>query len=81
MENYIKEYLKWINNKVFPFWAEKELDQINNGFFELINENGNHINYFRRSRLVARQIYSFSKSEELSWKGSSKEIISMGSNF
>ena len=39
------------------------------------------INSFRRSRLVARQIYSFSKSKELGWTGSSKEIISMGLDF
>ncbi len=81
MQKFINEYLKWINNEVFPFWAEKGIDQINNGFFELINENGNPINSFRRSRLVARQIYSFSKSEELGWTGSSKEIISMGLDF
>ena len=81
MQKYINEYLRWINNEVFPFWAEKGLDQINNGFFELINENGNPKNSFRRSRLVARQIYSFSKSKELGWTGDSKEIISMGLNF
>ena len=78
MQKYINEYLRWINNEVFPFWAEKGLDQINNGFFELINENGNPKNSFRRSRLVARQIYSFSKSKELGWTGDSKEIIYMG---
>ena len=81
MEKFINEYLNWINNDVFPFWSENGLDKINSGFFELVNENGNPINTLRRSRLVARQIYSFVKSEELGWEGSSKKIVSMGLNF
>ena len=36
MQKYINEYLRWINNEVFPFWSEKGLDKIAKGNMDCI---------------------------------------------
>ncbi len=76
-KNHLKE---WIINDAIPNWYYRGLDK-NMGFFEALDYEKNPILLPRRTRLVARQIYSFILAKELGWDGPYEDIVEHGLNF
>lgn len=77
----IQHYQNWMKNEVWPLWLAKGVDWDKKAFFEYLdpvtltcNEN------FRRLRVAARQIISFSKAHELEVPRS-EEAVFIGLDF
>lgn len=79
-----KEYLNlrgWLFNSALPLWSSVGRDDVNGGFFEKISKTGQPIEAARRTRVVCRQIYSFSAARKMGWGGDSETIIRHGWEF
>jgi mannose/cellobiose epimerase-like protein (N-acyl-D-glucosamine 2-epimerase family) len=56
----------WVKVKALPFWADTGVDRVHGGFVEQLDLSGRpHDPGFKRTRVTARQIYSFAQGAEL----------------
>ena len=69
----------WLYNYCLPLW-EQSLDP-RGGFFERIHQDGSPDNIDRRSRVAARQIYSYALAKDRGYKGQADLIIQHGLNW
>lgn len=68
----------WLMDIAFPFWTEHGVDRQHGGFTESLTLDGRDNGAdFKRTRVTARQIYSFSQAYELGWPGA-REIVEHG---
>lgn len=71
----------WLFVEVLPLWQEFGVDRQNGGFYERLNSDAQPVpNAPRRTRVVARQIYSFAAAGRLGWNGDWTEVVSHGAN-
>jgi len=78
------EYLnlkRWLFDSALPLWSSIGRDEVNGGFFEKIAKDGVPIEAARRTRVVCRQIYSFSAARRMGWAGDSEAIVRHGLAF
>ncbi|MBM7322311.1 HAD-IIIA family hydrolase [Agrobacterium pusense] len=78
------EYLnlkRWLFDSAFPLWSSVGRDDVNGGFFEKISKDGLPIEEARRTRVVCRQIYSFSVAKKMGWAGDAEAVVRHGWEF
>ncbi len=78
------EYLKlrqWLFEAALPLWSSVGRDDANGGFFEKIDKNGAPVEAARRTRVVCRQIYSFSAARKMGWTGDVEGLVQHGWDF
>lgn len=78
------EYLflkDWLFNEALPLWSTIGRDHTNGGFYEKIDRNGCEVEFPRRTRLVSRQIYSFSTAGKIGWSGDFEGAVRHGWEF
>lgn len=78
------EYLdlkKWLFEAALPLWSSVGRDDVNGGFFEKIDKNGVAVEAARRTRVVCRQIYSFSAAKKMGWSGDAEGLVQHGWSF
>jgi len=78
------EYLelkKWLFETALPLWSSVGRDDVNGGFFEKIDRGGVAIEAARRTRVVCRQIYSFSAAKNMGWSGDAEGLVNHGWGF
>ena len=69
----------WLFVEALPFWARSGVDMRSGGFFEKIGQDGIAITDVpRRTRVVARQIYSFAAAGRLGWQGDWRALVDHG---
>ncbi|MBX8824318.1 AGE family epimerase/isomerase [Ochrobactrum sp. SFR4] len=71
----------WLFEKALPYWALKGTDHRHGGFYESLSLQGLPIAGPRRTRTMARQIYSFAKSYQSGWSGEAAGLIAHGLLF
>ncbi|WP_334152703.1 HAD-IIIA family hydrolase [Agrobacterium pusense] len=72
---------RWLFDSALPLWSSIGRDEINGGFFEKISRQGVPIEAARRTRVVCRQIYSFSAAKKMGWLGDSDAMVRHGLSF
>ena len=74
---YNKKYAyEWLMTKAFPFWAANGIDYQNGGVHEALDYSGIPVDLgYKRSRVLSRQIYSFSKAKVMGWDGNADSIL------
>lgn len=72
---------KWLQDDCLPLWADKGLDIVNGGFFEQLNQDLSPNNIARRTRVAARQIYTFALARKMGFGGSVDKVISHGLEY
>jgi mannose/cellobiose epimerase-like protein (N-acyl-D-glucosamine 2-epimerase family) len=61
---------QWLYEDALPFWAANGIDRVNGGYVEHLNLDGSDANVsFKRTRVIARQIYVFSHASLTGWDG------------
>ena len=66
---------------ILPYWENNGIDFNKGGFYEFLNTSGKGFGEIRRTRLIARQIYSFSEGFALGWEGPVEKVIKHGLDF
>lgn len=70
---------KWLFNAALPFWGGVGLDLQNGGFHEKFEHNGVAVTGIpRRTRVIARQIYSFAAAGRMGWTGNWRAVVNHG---
>ena len=72
---------QWLFEHALPLWSSRGTDLEKGGFFERLNPDATIPDDPRRSRLVARQVYVFSKAHELGWQGPALDRVDHGLDF
>jgi mannose/cellobiose epimerase-like protein (N-acyl-D-glucosamine 2-epimerase family) len=71
----------WLFCESLPLWQEHGIDHKNGGFFERLDSSARPIvDIPRRTRVVARQIYSFAAAGRLGWPGDWREVVDHGAS-
>ena len=77
-----KQYLTyehWLFNAALPFWGGPGVDFEHGGFHEKFDQRGRVVRGVpRRTRVVARQIYSFAAAGRMGWEGDWSAIVDHG---
>lgn len=60
-----KQLHDWLLNKCVPLWFDNSIDHVNGGFFEQLNQDLTPNNINRRTRVSARQIFSFAQVKKI----------------
>lgn len=82
MQSEIKTKIKnWLFNSCLPIWWEKGADFEIGGFYERLNLDLSPDNINRRTRVAARQIYSYAKAELMGYQGETRAPIQHGLNW
>lgn len=69
----------WLFEDVLPLWQEQGVDWKRGGFHEKLDADARPIaNVPRRTRVVARQIYSFAAAGRLGWTGDWNSVVDHG---
>ncbi len=66
---------------ILPYWEKNGIDFNKGGFYEFLKNSDKGFGEIRRTRLIARQIYSFSEGFALGWEGPIERIIQHGLDF
>ena len=75
----LRDQLKsWATETAYPLWWEAGADRRSGGFFEKLDLEGRPVDGPRRSRVLPRQIFSFSIARDLGWSGPWREAIEHG---
>lgn len=74
-----EDMLGWLLNAALPRWASDDgVDRVQGGFFEKIAQDGRSMDGPRRTRVVARQIFSFLAAQRMGWGGDIDPIVEHG---
>jgi mannose/cellobiose epimerase-like protein (N-acyl-D-glucosamine 2-epimerase family) len=69
----------WLFNDALPFWGNTAVDFERGGFHEKFDQSGVAVpDVPRRTRVVARQIYSFAAAGRMGWNGDWASIVDHG---
>ena len=68
----------WLFDHALPLWAQKGVDQAKGGFYERLNLDGTPDDINRRTRVAARQVYSYALAKRMGYKGVSDAVIDQG---
>lgn len=58
----------WMFETALPFWFEQGVDRRDGGYVEMFDAHGQASASFKRTRVMARQLYVFSHASLLGWK-------------
>ena len=68
----------WLFQKALPIWWNTGGDKVKGGFFEKINLDGTPYDINRRTRVAARQVFSYAKAKTLGYTGETDAAIDQG---
>lgn len=71
----------WLHDQALPLWQTTGFQGEKEGFVETIHLNGTPTDTHRRSRVPARQIYSFAEAGMRGWSGDWQGVITDGLGF
>ena len=72
-------FRRWLFEDVLPLWQERGVDWLGGGFHERLDENACPVAGLpRRTRVVARQIYSFAAAGRMGWRGDWAGVVDHG---
>ncbi len=75
------EAQRWLFADALPFWASSGTDWAGWGFWEQFDLQGQRIDAVpRRTRVVARQIFSFMAAGRMGWDGDWRAVVDHGAN-
>jgi mannose-6-phosphate isomerase len=69
---------EWLFDKSLPIWWETGGDKEKGGFFEKINLDGKPYDINRRTRVAARQVFSYSLAKTMGYTGETDAAINQG---
>ncbi|ESQ73916.1 AGE family epimerase/isomerase [Asticcacaulis sp. AC402] len=69
---------QWLFDKALPIWWEVGGDREKGGFFEKINLDGTPCDVDRRTRVAARQVYSYALARTMGYAGETDGPIDQG---
>ncbi|SOC83171.1 D,D-heptose 1,7-bisphosphate phosphatase [Ensifer adhaerens] len=69
---------RWLFEAALPMWSGVGRDKEKGGFFEKIGLDVKPLEAPRRTRVVCRQIYSFSAAHRMGWNGEAAETVAHG---
>lgn len=68
----------WLFQQALPIWWDKGGDRAKGGFYERLNLDGSPDDINRRTRVAARQVYSYALAERMGYKGETDAVIRQG---
>ncbi|WP_443751213.1 AGE family epimerase/isomerase [Asticcacaulis solisilvae] len=68
----------WLFDKALPIWWNTGGDREKGGFFEKLNLDGTPYDIDRRTRVAARQVFSYALAESMGYKGETDPAIRQG---
>ena len=74
----MRDLKAWLRDTTFPLWAEKGIDGVGGGFYELLDANAEPLPVDRRFRVAARQTYAFIAAGQIGWNGPWRDIAASG---
>lgn len=72
------ELKRWLFDKALPIWWQTGADRVKGGFFEKINLDGTPCDIDRRTRVAARQVYSYALAATMGYPGETDAAIDQG---
>jgi mannose/cellobiose epimerase-like protein (N-acyl-D-glucosamine 2-epimerase family) len=64
--SFVERALRWMNEEALPLWSTSGVDKAEGGFFEALRPDGSDAGMgFKRTRVMARQVYVFSHAYTL----------------
>lgn len=70
--------LSWLFDQALPLWSRIGMDRDGGGFYERINLKGSPHDIDRRTRVPARQIYSYATARQFGYEGDIGQVIDQG---
>lgn len=71
-------FRRWLFRDALPLWYTKGADQSFGGFYERLNLDASPHNIDRRTRVAARQVYSYATAWKMGYRGSVDDAIAHG---
>lgn len=71
-------FREWLFRDALPLWYTAGADQSFGGFYERLNLDGSPHNIDRRTRVAARQVYSYATAQKMGYRGSADDAIAHG---
>lgn len=68
----------WLFGEALPVWWEKGADKEKGGFYERLNLDGTPHDINRRTRVAARQVYSYALAHRMGYSGETAGAIDQG---
>lgn len=72
---------KWLFEKCLPIWYESGADFEKGGFYERLNQDLSPHDIDRRTRVAARQVYSYALAKRMGYVGEINAPITQGLNW
>jgi len=69
---------RWLFDKALPIWWNTGADREKGGFYEKLNLDGTPYDIDRRTRVAARQVFSYALAESMGYKGETDPAIRQG---
>ncbi|MCA1935600.1 MAG: AGE family epimerase/isomerase [Asticcacaulis sp.] len=78
----VKTRLKdWLFNAALPIWRDNGVDKAKGGVFETLALDGTPADVNRRTRVAARQVYSYALARQMGYAGDVDTVIDAGLNW
>jgi mannose/cellobiose epimerase-like protein (N-acyl-D-glucosamine 2-epimerase family) len=72
------EFKTWLFDHALPIWWDVGADRAKGGFFERLNLDGTPDDVNRRTRVAARQVYSYALAKRMGYAGETSGAIDQG---
>ena len=72
---------QWLMDSALPLWWNTGGDREQGGFYEKINLDGTPCDVDRRTRVAARQVFSYSLAQTMGYAGETNAAIDQGLNW
>jgi len=73
--------VNWLVTDAYPVWATAGFDSVHQTFCERLVPGGAVPDEPRRARVQARQVYAYSRSTALGWRGDARSLVVAGLGF
>lgn len=71
----------WLFDHALPIWWEVGGDVAKGGFYETVGLDGKPVDVPRRTRVAARQVYSYALAQRMGYPGETDAAIDQGLNW
>ncbi|MFT4090342.1 MAG: AGE family epimerase/isomerase [Asticcacaulis sp.] len=72
---------QWLFEYALPVWRDAGVDQVKGGIFETLAQDGTPADINRRTRVAARQVYSYALARQMGYSGDVDTVIDAGLNW
>lgn len=77
----VGRFERWLMDQALPLWADKGLDRVHGGFFDLVNLSGQSVAGPKRGRVQGRQCWVFALAGTMGWRGPWQDIARASLEF